>query len=440
MRRKIIVLLLTAAMTAGLFGCGSQRQTTSKDIAEEREQSNNSEIFIDEKMAAEEGTNGSATKESEESIDVDSYKSSVSFGSNEAVGYDGFKYLEEQMISTSDISSENDVSYSVYVPVSDDILLSEYSAGSSFMGVYFMVNLEPDHMGYKTKDYALKEGLENFVNKEWGFLDYKRNYYAASVGEVKQISDNMAVCEISWVQLIHRADSDDEVEFCPIYLIYAVQDMGDGIIALMETTVIGSETSDETQTVLDELSSFYGFEIGWNSSFADTKMTEFESSDEYRPDAFDLYYMSFMLPDGWEMDIASSSPTDNGYVFAPGGNMRASAIAIALTHQVSTEDVIKKLLNEDTAEEYVKSGLFDNEDIPIQDITISDIGETFMGRTVEVIIKFADGLGVDTMFVYMSQGTYDVYGICLISFDGASEADLQSGQEAIDMLFETGRL
>lgn len=342
-------------------------------------------------------------------------------------------------IFTSDISSENDVSYSVYVPVSDDILLSEYSAGSSLMGVYFMVNLEPDHMGYNTKDYALKDGLEDYVTKEWAFLDYQRNYYAASVGEVKQISDNMAVCEISWVQLIHHADSDDEFEFCPIYLIYAVRDMGDDIIALMETTVICSETSDETQTVLDELSSFYGFEIGWDSSFAETKMTEFESSDEYRPDAFDLYYMSFMLPDGWEMDVASNSPTDNGYVFAPGGNMRASAIAIAVIHQVSTEDVVNKLLNVNTAEEFVKFVLLD-EDIPIQNITISDIGETFMGRTVEVIIKIADGLGIDTMFVYMGQGTYDVYGICLISFDGASEADIQSGQEAIDMLFETGRL
>lgn len=437
MRRKMMVLLLTVAMTAGLFGCGSQPQTTTKDIAEEKEQPENSEIFVDEKITTKGGTNDGVTKESEEGSNVGSSKSSVIFGSDEAVGYDGFKYLEEQMISTFDILSENDVSYSVYVPVSDDILLSEYSAGSSLMGVYFTVNLEPDHIGYNTKDYALKDSLEDYVTKEWAFMDYNRNYYAASVGEVKQISDNMAVCELSWVQLIHHADSDDE--FCPIYLTYAVRDMGDGIIALMETTVICSETSGETQTVLDELSSFYGFEIGWDSSFAETKLTEFESSDEYRPDAIDLYYMSFMLPDGWKMDVASSSPPDDGYVFAPGGNMRASAIAIAVIHQVSTEDVVNKLLNEDTAEEFVKFVLLD-EDIPIQNITISDIGETFMGRTVEVIIKIADGLGIDTMLVYMGQGTYDVYGICLISFEGASEADLQSGQEAINMLLETGRL
>lgn len=50
MRRKMIVLLLTTAMTAGLFGCSSQPQTTSKDIAEEGEQPENSETFIDENI------------------------------------------------------------------------------------------------------------------------------------------------------------------------------------------------------------------------------------------------------------------------------------------------------------------------------------------------------------------------------------------------------
>ena len=44
------------------------------------------------------------------------------------------------------------------------------------------------------------------------------------------------------------------------------------------------------------------------------------------------------------------------------------------------------------------------------------------------------------MVFYMGQGIYDVYGICLLGMNDASGEDMERGQEAIDMLFETGRL
>lgn len=434
MMRKVITLLLAVAMTAGLCGCGSRTGSEAIDLSDEREQV---EDFGGEEAAKEVAEDDFE----EEPVNNDKSRHStdgVTFGSEKAVGYDGFKYLVEQTVSTSDTESGNEVSCSVYVPNGDDIRAGEYYANGELMGVSLSVNIEPDHVGYKTESDSVAEGLKNFVENEKNNMFYGGyEYYDISVEEVETVAENMAVCEMSWLLY-----SQSEDECYPFYMLYAAQDMGDGVTALIEVFIVDYETTDESQAVIDELSDFYGIEIGWDSAFAEAKIAEFKDSDEYRPDAFDLGYMSFMLPEGWEWDVIHSSPSDNGYMFAPGGDVLSADnnIAIAVTYQVSKDDIVNMLLDENTAEEYVKSELVDDESIPIQDITINDVGETFIGRTVEVRIEIGEGFGLDTMLYYMGQGTFDVYGICLLGLNGVSEADMEKGQEAIDMLFETGRL
>lgn len=359
MKKKAIALLLIVAMTAGLCGCGSRSDVESVDILEDREQAEDSG---EEEAVEEEKEDGIE----EESVNHDRTSSSidgVTFGSDKAAGYDGFKYLVEQTISTSDTESGEEVSYSVYVPDSDDILLGEYHAGSDLMGVYLTVNIEPDHMEYGIDGDSLKDCLENFVEIQENNMTYGGyDYYGISVGEVETVTDNMAVCEMSWL-LYFQSDE----KYYPFYMLYAAQDMGDGVIALIEIFIVDYETTDESQAVVDEVADFYGIEIGWDSTFAETKTAEFKDSDEYRPDAFDLGYMSFMLPEGWEWDIAHSSASDNGYIFAPGGDMMSSDvnIAIAVVYQVSQDDIVDILLDENAAEEYVKTELVDDENIPI---------------------------------------------------------------------------
>ena len=434
MIRRTIVLLLTVAMTAGLCGCGSQPDPVSVNLLTEKEQSEDydeeSAVEIDAKDAiAEESVNNDKTRP---------ITDGVTFGSDKAAGYGGFKYLVEQTVSTSNTESGNGVSYSVYIPDSDDIRLGEYYASGGLMGVYLSADIEPDHVGYKAESGSVIECLENYVEtEEYNMIYGGYDYYGISVGQVEAIADNMAVCEMSWLLYFQSED-----EYYPFYMLYAAKDMGDGVTALIQVFIVDYETTDESQAVIDELSAFYGIEVGWDSAFAEAKTAEFKDSDEYRPDAFDLGYMSFMLPEGWEWDVAHSSSSDNGYMFAPGGDMMSADtnIAIAVTYQVSMDNIVNMLLDEDTAEEYVKTELVDDESFPIQDITINDVGETFIGRTVEVRVEIGEGFGINTMVFYMGQGIYDVYGICLLGMNDASGEDMERGQEAIDMLFETGRL
>lgn len=254
MKRKAISLLLAVAMTAGLCGCGSRTDSESIDLLEEREQV---EDFGEEEAAKEEAEDDIA-EESANSDKTRPLTDGVAFGSDEAAGYDGFKYLVEQTVSTSNTESGSEVSYSVYVPNGDDIRAGEYYANGELMGVYLSVNIEPDHTGYKAESESVAEGLKSFVENEKNNMFYGGyDYYDISVGEVESIADNMAVCEMSWLLYYQTED-----EYAPFYMLYAAQDMGDGVTALIQVFIVDYETTDESQVVIDELSAFYGIEIG----------------------------------------------------------------------------------------------------------------------------------------------------------------------------------
>ena len=166
-------------------------------------------------------------------------------------------------------------------------------------------------------------------------------------------------------------------------------------------------------------------------------------SDEDSSASFDLGFMSFELPADWNLDDYESSPEDDEYYFAPGGDVYASDVIISVAHTNSEEEPeMAELFEREDAdrEEYFKSEL-GIEDYT-QDFSIKDLGQTFIGKTVEIYVELSDEEDIGFMVVYLGLDNDDIYGILLAGSGDATkdDIDIQDGMAAIDMLFETGEL
>ena len=421
MKNKVIAAFLAASMVFGLTACGSATPTAS-DVTGDREKTK--EEAEDEEVEEETEEEAEKTEEEETEEVEEETKSSakgVVFGSKEASGYTDFAYLMEAIIATSETKSGEKASYSVYIPDDDYSSVSGSRARSSRMGVTFEVDIAP-YLQYEAEDYTVAENLEEYVTSTMEYAS--SSYYGITVGEVEELSDGSAVCEVSYMDY----DSYDDAYY-PFYEQYNLKEMEDGIYSLTVVEINADETTGKTSALVEELESFYQIDINWDENFADAKRAEFENSEEFNPDAFNLGFMSFELPEGWEKDEDESSYDE--YVFAPDGNYALADVAITVTNDWSSDDVVSMLLSD---EEYTKTYFESYFDGMTNDIKVEDMGETFMGRTAKITIEASTDDGAATLTYYMGQQDSDVNIIYVYSWEG------ESADEAVNMIFETGSL
>lgn len=171
-----------------------------------------------------------------------------------------------------------------------------------------------------------------------------------------------------------------------------------------------------------------------------------DESDEGNFASFDLGFMSFELPADWEIDEYESFPEDEEYYLAPYGDIYITGMDISIMH-VSVEDepeMVSMVFESEDAvlEEYMNSELGDG-DYPLS-ISIKNLSQTFIGKTREIFIEMSDPEDEYSVFtiIYLGLDHDDVYGIALQILDDTAEGDMdiQDGINAIDMLFETGKL
>ncbi len=414
MKNKVITALLMATVMFSLTACGGSAGPSAPDLA-------NRGNSTEEVAATEE-----ETKETEEEVveepeeKKESPKASgVVFGSDEAKGYTGFEYLMEELISTSDTKSGDKVSYSAFVPDGDYPSVSGSRARCDRMGVTVEVDIDP-YIQSKWQDYTMQENLEVYVENELSYSDY----YGVEIGEVEQLSDECCVCEISFMEY-----SSWDNEYTPFYEIFCLRDMGNDVMAMIDIRIEAEETTGKTQTLLDELSSFYAIEIGWDESFADAKREAFENSDEFNADAFNLGYISFELPEGWDKDEDESTYKET--CFGPKGDIYGIGYISVSKDYASDKNVVDAMLSDI---DYTKS--YFEELSGATDLKIEDEGETFLGKTLKIEL-IDDG---DTCIIYMAQDDYTVYQVYAVVWEGeGAEADAEI-RAALDKLFETGTM
>lgn len=428
MKKKVVALLLTVAMMAGILGCGSDSAPTVSNVSDESRQA---ESVHEEDSAAESSAmENTAEEDTSKSSKEAEAPSGVVFGSNDAAGYDGFEYLMEYELTTDTTESGNEVTYSVYIPNNErPIDYDQGSVSSNLLGVELYIDLDPV---LESENYAAAENLKHKVTFDWSSIP--NAYYAVSVGDVQSITDSMAVCEADYIY--HRLNNVTD-EYIPQYRLYCMQEMRDGVTALIEVDIRADDTTDETSKLLAELESFYGFDIGWDTSFAEDRLAKFESSDEYHDDKYNMGYMSFELQEGWDKDIDESLYT-YGSIFAPNGDSTSSHVAFLIQREyVGKEDVISVLLSDtETAEAFIASQYFGEANI--DGIQAADYGETFMGETLEITMELSQDGESGTAIIYMGQVDDYIYEIDYM-IEGASTEEMQDGQAALDLLFNTAQ-
>ncbi|MCM1264023.1 MAG: hypothetical protein NC313_15030 [Butyrivibrio sp.] len=433
MKRKLVAVLLAAVMASSITACG--KLPSAQDVASGRIDSSETEEKneeTEEKTEETEEKTEETEKEEEEKQDEEVEKKSSSnkgvvFGSDEAKGYDGFEYLTEELISTSETKSGNKVSYSAFVP-DDYPYVSGDRASGERMGVELEVDIAP-YLQYNSQDYTISENLEEYVEGEFSYSSYE---YGIEIGEVEEIDDDTAVCVVTYMYYSSYDDS-----YTPFYNVYKLQDMGDNVMALITISIEAEETTGKTQALLDEISSFYQMDIGWDDSFAETKRTAFENSDEYNSDAFNLVYMSFVLPDGWEKDSDNSSYSEA--IFAPGGNARRANGYIGVSKEYSSDNYVEALLDD---VDYTAEALSESMGDEVSDVKVEAVTDTFMGEVAKVEMKVYDDDidGNGTGIVYYGYDDYTVYMIVAFISEEASEEEEADVRAALDMIFETGKL
>lgn len=418
MKNKIITALLITAMLSGLTACGGKEPSAS-DLTTNRAQAAGDDTTTeDDTEEAEE-----ETKEPEETEEETKAVSGVVFGSDEAKGYDGFEYLMEELVSTSNTKSGDKKTLSVFVPDGDYPSVSGSYATSERMGVVVDVDIDP-YLQYDAEDYTVGENLEAYVEDEMSYSSY---LYGIDIGEIVEIGEDAAMCEVTYMQF----DSYDD-SYAPYYQIFYLKEMGDNVMGLLDICIIADETTGKTKNLLAELESFYQIDIGWDDSFAEAKRAEFESSDEYNADAFNLGYMTFELPEGWEKDEDESSYSEA--VFAPKGDAIGEYGYISIEEDYADDEgIIDEMLSD---LEYTQSYFEEVLGEDVTDLVIDDAGETFLGKTLVMEMK-ADG---DTGIFYIAQNGYSQYAVYAVIWAGEGEEAEADVRAALDMFFETGKL
>lgn len=425
MKNKTIAALLIVSMLSGLTACGSKEPSASDLTANrtrETEETEKPEEKEDEKETEETEKPEEKETETEEKEEKEA-ATGIVFGSDEAKGYDGFEYLMEELISTSNTKSGNKMTLSVFVPDGDYPSVSGSYATSERMGVMVDVDIDP-YLRYDYEDYTVSENLEYYVEEE---IEYSSYIYGVEVGEVKEVGDDIAVCELTYMQF----DSYDG-SYAPYYQVYCLKELGDNVMGLVDICIMADDTTGKTKNLLAELSSFYEIEIGWDESFGETKRAAFENSDEFNADAFNLGFMSFELPEGWAKDEDESSYGET--YFAPGGDAIGGYGYISIEEDYAyDEGVIDEMLEDlEYTQEYFEEVLGED----VSNLIVEDAGETFLGKTLKMEMK-ADG---DTGIFYIAQSGYSQYAIYAVVWAGEGEEAYESMEEALDKLFETGKL
>ncbi len=428
MKNKTIAALLIVSMLFSLTACGSKEPSAS-DLTANRTKETDTEPVSETQETEEEKEKEDKEEETEKPEEKEAEKedtkaaSGIVFGSSEAKGYDGFEYLMEELVSTSNTKSGDKKTLSVFVPDGDYPSVSGSYATSERMGVTVNVDIDP-YLQYDYQDYTVGENLEEYVQEE---IEYSSNLYGVEMGEVKEIGKDIAVCEVTYMEY----DSYDS-SYAPYYQIYCLKELGDNVMGLVDICIMADETTGKTKDLIEELSSFYEIEIGWDESFAEAKRTEFENSDDFNADAFNIGYMTFELPEGWEKDEDESSYSES--VFAPGGDAIRGYGYISIEEDYAyDEGVIDEMLSDlEYTQEYFEEVLGED----VSDLVVDDAGETFMGKTLKMEMK-ADG---DTGIFYIAQSGYSQYAVYAVIWAGEGEEAEQDVQDALDMFFETGKL
>lgn len=425
MKKNILAILLTVSMTVGLCGCGADSASSGADTTPEKESTEN----ISEEEPGKDASNEADATEDETPKDVgeSSFAAKTGLGFNRIGVNDGFKYLMEYELTTDSTPSGDEVAYTIYIP--DDEYPTDYGWGVS--SEQFGVSFDADtDVILESENNTVEKNLEYEIAFDWSSIS--EYYYAVSIGDVQSVGNDMAVGVVSYIRYSNVFD-----EYESVYRFYCMLETPDKVPVLLEVEIDSSDTTDETPELLAELESFYGFNIGWDAAAANDKLEEFMSDNSSDDGTFNLGYMTFELPDGWNKDV-DKSPYTGGSIFAPNGNSDSSHTSFLIQRFYVEEDIMNTALVDTKSAEAHFENAFSNE-VAIDNMKVTEYGDTFIGRTLEIYMELSQG-GESAVYIsYVGQVDNYMYEIDYLESE-ASEAERKEALDAIELMFKTAKL
>lgn len=418
-KRRISVLFSFYLMTL-CAGCGYVAAGAAPDAADLTVNRRHERVMIPEIPASQEKEAGQEASGAGEG---------VYFGSENASGSKDFKYLTEKNLTTTNTGSKQEAEIPVYVPDGEKTYASGASAKGECAGVSVKVDLEP-YVQYKQEDYAVSTNLEKYVEGEIDY--YYESYFDLEVTAIEELRKDAASCEMNFMKYNALEDT-----CAPFLVVYSLHKIDDEILALVVVTIDAENTTEETDSLLEELSSFYRIPLRWDPSFAEIKRAKFENTGEAVDGIFYLDGLSFELPEGWDFDEAASGYGSTFY--APDGDFDNADAGICLMEVMESFGLIEYML-EDEEETLQMLGEMEG----VQDLKMEDVGFTFLGRTICFSMKeYEDDklYGVYMIYAEDDRNQYSLIATCLLEEDG--EEMTQPGVEmleALTLFFETGKV
>lgn len=417
MKKRVLAVVLALGLVLTATGCGDKEKDTVKKLDESVAEETAEETEEENEEVVEEET---AEESEEESVK----KTGAVLGGDEE-DFDNFEYMYPEELRTD--SEENDETgkkeskkVTVLIPDSEYPSVNRDYAYVDELGVAFRVSLNP-YLQYEQEDYLLSENLDAFLAEEYDEY-YSTDYKNLEVSEVNEISDDAVSAEVNYV---YYDDWDDM--YVPIYKMYYVKELEEDLMVMVELEINLAETTGKTPELLEEISSFYEFDINWDKEACEKRVEDFLASDESSKNTVSTGYMIFELPEGWETD--SEYGDYSAYAYAPGGDSQEAQCVLSIEREFTMDDYdVTELL---TDPEYTKSMFVEMIDEEVSNIEVTDMDETSLGRTVKVYLDVDDEGFISHYGFYFAQSGDYLYTVYAVQTDDATEDAIAVAEEVI---------
>lgn len=364
MKKRLVMILLAVMLAFGATGCGTDKGT-SGEIEETKEEKDDEEDEEDE----EDSEDKEKDAEDEKDVEIDSddgkddeVKESIEgmLGTDYDENYDGFEYLHNESLVYEYVEyNENDerevidtYEINVFIPNGEYTSVSGDRAYADEMGVDFKVTLNP-YLSYDQNEQELEDTMETFIKYQYDPF-YCTDFKDLVISDIE--SDNNSA---RFTADFCYYDKWSDI-YIPIYCTYYLTRLSDDMLVLVETEVVSSDVTEETQDMIEELETFYGFDIEWDEEVAQQKLDNYLANGVSDMVSCSTGYMMFELPKGWDVDYNYGDYSS--YAYAPEGDYASAGCVISFTREymgmesfdasvlLENDDMVKELFTDENGE------------------------------------------------------------------------------------------
>lgn len=234
MKRKVMLCLLACCMSIAFAGCGAEKETKAEEAV-------------------------SSEAEGEEEIPV--------FGQEDIADYSGFQYLHSETI-TGEIAPGKKKEVTVFIP-GETYINDEGLVVGSAGGVNFQIMAQNY---YIMENCTVEENLQNYfaVAHDPSFMP---DIEDLTVSEIEKIGENAVTATAEYCN--HDVATDSYSVYVESYYVTTLEN---GVTLQFVVTVREEDVTEETDAIIEELETFYPFEIVWDAQAAEEKREAYIST------------------------------------------------------------------------------------------------------------------------------------------------------------------